>query len=311
MKIVCLDAATLGADTDLSIFEKLGDFTRYEMTAPEQTALRLKGADVVITNKVVIDRAVTDATSLKLICVSGTGVNNVDLAAAKEKNIAVKNVAGYSTNSVTQHTFACLFTLLNQIKFYGDYAQNGEWVKSEIFTNLSAPITELNGKNFGVVGLGEIGRNVARIAAAFGANVSYYSTSGANTNAEFKRRNLDELLQTCDVVSIHAPLNENTRNLIKERELNLMKSGAVLMNFGRGGIVDESAVARAVDERNLRFAADVLEREPMAENHPFLSVKNGQNLLITPHVAWGSVEARKTLIKKIAENIENFVKERG
>lgn len=311
MKIVCLDAATLGADADLSIFEKLGDFTRYETTAPGQTALRLQGADVVITNKVVIDRAVTDATSLKLICVSGTGVNNVDLAAAKEKNIAVKNVAGYSTNSVTQHTFACLFTLLNRIKFYGDYAQSGEWVKSEIFTNLSAPITELNGKNFGVVGLGEIGRNVARIAAAFGADVSYYSTSGANTNAEFKRRNLDELLQACDVVSIHAPLNENTRNLIKERELNLMKSGAVLMNFGRGGIVDESAVARAVDERNLRFAADVLEREPMSENHPFLSVKNGQNLLITPHVAWGSVEARKTLIKKIAENIENFVKERG
>ena len=293
MNIVCLDAATLGADADLSLFERLGDFTRYETTAPGQTALRLQGADVVITNKVVIDRAATDATSLKLICVSGTGVNNVDLVAAKEKNIAVKNVAGYSTNSVTQHTFACLFTLLNRIKFYGDYAQSGEWVKSEIFTNLSAPITELNGKNFGVVGLGEIGRNVARIAAAFGANVSYYSTSGANTNAEFKRRNLDELLQTCDV------------------ELNLMKKGAVLMNFGRGGIVDESAVARAVDERNLRFAADVLEREPMAENHPFLSVKNGQNLLITPHVAWGSVEARKTLIKKIAENIENFVKERG
>ena len=310
MKIVCLDAATLGSDVNLDVFEQFGEFVSFETTAADERVERLKGADVVITNKVVIDKETMDASNLKLICISATGMNNVDLAYAATKGIAVKNVAGYSTASVVQHTFACLFALTNRVKFYDNYAQSGEWAKSEIFTNLDRSIGEIAGKSFGVIGLGEIGRGVARIAAAFGASVSYYSTSGVNANAEFKRQNLDELLSGCDIVSIHAPLNEKTRNLIGERELNLMKEGAILMNFGRGGIVDESAVARAVDERNLRFAADVLEREPMAENHPFLSVKNGQNLLITTHVAWGSVEARKTLIKKIAENIENFVKER-
>ncbi|WP_297941225.1 D-2-hydroxyacid dehydrogenase, partial [uncultured Campylobacter sp.] len=269
---------------------------------------RLKGADVVITNKVVIDKETMDASNLKLICISATGMNNVDLAYAAAKGIAVKNVAGYSTASVVQHTFACLFALTNRIKFYDNYAQSGEWAKSEIFTNLDRSIGEIAGKSFGVIGLGEIGRGVARIAAAFGANVSYYSTSGANANAEFKRLNLDELLSDCDIVSIHAPLNEKTRNLIGERELNLMKESALLMNFGRGGIVDENAVARAIDGRNLRFASDVLETEPMRVDHPLLRIKNKENLILTPHVAWGSLEARKRLISLIVKNIEEFIK---
>ena len=308
MKIVCLDAATLGSDVNLDVFGQFGEFVSFETTAAAERIERLKGADVVITNKVVIDKAVMDASNLKLICISATGMNNVDLAYAAAKGIAVKNVAGYSTASVVQHTFACLFALTNRIKFYDNYTQSGEWAKSEIFTNLDRSIGEIAGKSFGVIGLGEIGRGVARIAAAFGANVSYYSTSGANANAEFKRLNLGELLSGCDIVSVHAPLNEKTRNLIGERELNLMKEGAILMNFGRGGIVDESAVARAIDGRNLRFAADVLETEPMRADHSLLNIKNKENLILTPHVAWASFEARERLVTMIAENIKEFLK---
>ena len=305
MKIVCLDAATLGSDVNLDVFGQFGEFKSYQTTAATERIERLKGADVVITNKVVIDKETMDTSNLKLICISATGMNNVDLAYAAAKGIAVKNVAGYSTASVVQHTFACLFALTNRIKFYDNYAQSGEWAKSEIFTNLDRSIGEIAGKSFGVIGLGEIGRGVA---AAFGANVSYYSTSGANANAEFKRQNLDELLSGCDIVSIHAPLNEKTRNLIGERELNLMKEGAILMNFGRGGIVDESAVARAIDGRNLRFASDVLETEPMRADHPLLNIKNKENLILTPHVAWASFEARERLVAMIAENIKEFLK---
>ena len=308
MKIVCLDAATLGENVDLSVFKKFGEFISYQKTKSDEIVPRLKGVDIVITNKVVIDKAVMDALNLKLICISATGMNNVDLEHAKAKNIVVKNVAGYSTASVVQHTFALLFELTNRIKFYDHYVKSGEWVKSEIFTYLGADISEIAGKEFGIIGLGEIGRGVAAAAHAFGANVSYYSTSGANKNSEFKQKGLDELLRGSDIISIHAGLNEKTRNLIGERELNLMKEGAILMNFGRGGIVDESAVARAIDGRNLRFASDVLETEPMRADHPLLNIKNKENLILTPHVAWGSLEARKRLISLIVKNIEEFIK---
>ena len=286
----------------------LASFVSFETTAATERIERLKGADVVITNKVVIDKAVMEATNLKLICISATGMNNVDLAHAKAKNIAVTNVAGYSTASVVQHTFALLFELTNRIKFYDEYVKNGEWVKSEIFTYLGADISEIAGKEFGIIGLGEIGRSVAAVARAFGANVSYYSTSGANKNSEFKQKSLDELLRSSDIISIHAPLNEKTRNLLGINEINLLKDDAIVLNLGRGGIVDETAMARAIDERNLRFGTDVLECEPMSENNPFLKVKNRANLVITPHVAWGSLEARKRLISLVVKNIEEFIK---
>ena len=308
MKIVCLDAATLGSDVNLDVFGQFGEFVSFETTTAAERIERLKGADVVITNKVVIDKETMDASNLKLICISATGMNNVDLSHAASKGIAVKNVAGYSTASVVQHTFACLFALTNRVKFYDNYAQSGEWAKSEIFTNLDRSIGEIAGKSFGVIGLGEIGRGVARIAAAFGARVSYYSTSGANNNSEFKQKSLDELLRSSDIITIHAPLNEKTRNLLGANEINLLKDDAIVLNLGRGGIVDEAAMARAIDERNLRFGTDVLESEPMGKNNPFLSVKNKENLLITPHVAWGSLEARKRLISLTVKNIEEFIK---
>lgn len=310
MKIVCLDADTLG-DVSLEIFSKFGEFKSFATTNDSQKIERLNGVSVVITNKVVIDKNVMDATNLKLICISATGMNNVDLEYANKKGIVVKNVAGYSTNSVIQHTFATLLSLLNHVKFYDDYVKNAEWVKSDIFTNLSRSISEIHGKNFGIIGLGEIGTGVANIASAFGANVSYYSTSGRNFNSKFSRVTLEELLENSHIVSIHAPLNENTKNLISKKELELMKNGAIIMNFGRGGIIDESALANAIDSKNLRACIDVLQSEPMQENHPLLNIKNRENLIITPHVAWASREAREVLIDKIAQNIENFIKDKN
>ncbi|MDA3056535.1 MULTISPECIES: D-2-hydroxyacid dehydrogenase [unclassified Campylobacter] len=307
MKIVCLDADTLGKDANLELFKEFGEFVSYNITKPEQTIERLQSADVVITNKVLITDEVMANTNLKLICVSATGINNIDANAAKERGIPVKNVAGYSTNSVVQQTFASLLALTNAVSYYGAYGTNGEWVKSEIFTNLDRPISEIAGKEFGIIGLGTIGKKVATIAEAFGAKVRYYSTSGANTNNEYVRVSLDSLLKTCDIISIHAPLNDKTANLIGEEELNKMKNGAILMNFGRGGIVDENALAKAIDEKNLKVALDVLEKEPMIENHPLLSVKNKENLIITPHIAWASNEARATLVELVAKNIKDFV----
>ena len=307
MKIVCLDADTLGSDANLDIFKEIGEFVSYNITSAEQTIERLQGADIVITNKVLITDEVMANTNLKLICVSATGINNIDANAAKERGIAVKNVAGYSTNSVVQQTFASLLALTNAVSYYGDYGTNGEWVKSEIFTHISRPISEIAGKEFGIIGLGTIGKKVAQIAECFGAKVRYYSTSGANTNDEFVRVSLDSLLKTSDIISIHAPLNDKTANLIGEAELNKMKNGAILMNFGRGGIVDENALAKAIDEKDLKVALDVLEREPMSENHPLLGVAKKENLVITPHIAWASNEARKKLVELVAKNIKDFL----
>lgn len=309
MKIVCLDADTLGNDVDLdAVFGKFGEFVSYNMTKANQTVQRLKNADIVLTNKVLITKDVIAQTNLKLICVTATGVNNIDLEAAKEANIPVKNVAGYSTNSVAQQTFANILALRNSTSYYENYGKNSDgWAKSPIFVNLDRPIFELSGKKFCVVGLGTIGLEIAKIAQAFGCDVCYYSTSGNNSNSEFKRVSFKEALQ-CDIISIHAPLNENTKNLFDANALNQLKDGTMLVNSGRGGIIDEEKIAQIIDEREIYFATDVLEKEPIRVDHPLLKVKNKDRLMITPHIAWASVEARKKLIELSAKNIEDFIK---
>lgn len=309
MKIVCLDADTLGNDVDLdAVFGKFGEFVSYNMTEANQTVQRLQNADIVLTNKVLITKDVITQTNLKLICVTATGVNNIDLEAAKEANIPVKNVAGYSTNSVAQQTFANILALRNSTSYYENYGKNSDgWAKSPIFVNLDRPIFELSGKKFCVVGLGTIGLEIAKIAQAFGCDVCYYSTSGNNSNSEFKRVSFKEALQ-CDIISIHAPLNENTKNLFDANALNQLKDGTMLVNSGRGGIIDEEKIAQIIDEREIYFATDVLEKEPIRVDHPLLKVKNKDRLMITPHIAWASVEARKKLIELSAKNIEDFIK---
>jgi glycerate dehydrogenase len=230
-------------------------------------------------------------------------MNNVDLQAAKENNIEVKNVAGYSTDSVIQHTFSMLFYLIGHSRYYDEYVKDGSWQKSPVFTNVSQPFFEVKNKKWGIIGLGAIGQSVGVIAKTFGAEVSYYSTSGRSRDSEFQRRNLNDLLKESDIISIHAPLNKATSNLLDYDQLLTCKDGAIILNLGRGGIINEEAVAKIIDEKELYFGLDVLEYEPMRENHPLLHVKNPERLYITPHIAWASVEAREKLIAMTIENI--------
>ncbi len=305
MKIVILDALTFG-ETDLSEFKTLGDVTIYQTTTSQQTKQRIKNATVIVTNKVVIDaKSMDKANKLKLICIAATGMNNVDLQTAKDKGIAVKNVAGYSTQSVIQHTFSMLFYLVGHSRYYDEYVKNTSYAKSPIFTNVSKPFFEIQGKKWGIIGLGVIGRGVANIAEAFGAKVCYYSTSKKNITRDFLNVDLETMLNTCDIISIHAPLNESTLNLLNYKELKNAKDGAIILNLGRGGIINEDAVAKIIDEKNISFALDVLSKEPIDAKHPLLSVKKKENLYITPHIAWTSIEARKKLITSIIQNIKD------
>ena len=306
MRVVLLDALTFG-ETDLSGFDKFGDVEVFQTTSKEQTAQRITDADVIVTNKVVItDELMEVAKNLKLICVAATGMNNVNLEAAASRGIEVKNVAGYSTDSVIQHTFSMLFYLMGHSRYYDEYVKDGSYSRSPIFTDVSKPFFEIKGKKWGIIGLGEIGRGVAKIADAFGADICYYSTSGKNHSQNFTRVKLDELLKECDIISIHAPLNEQTNNLLDYEQLLTCKDGAIVLNLGRGGIINEEAVAKIVDEKNISFGLDVLTQEPMRENHPILSVKNKDSIYVTPHIAWTSVEARDKLIASVIENISSL-----
>lgn len=307
MQIVLLDALTFG-DTNLSAFRAFGEVEVFQTTSPHQTQERIANADVIVTNKVVIDDVLMAmASNLKLICVAATGTNNIDLEAAKKRGIEVKNVSGYSTDSVVQHTFSMLFYLVGHSRYYDNYVKNGLYAKSPIFTDVSHPFFEIKGKRWGIIGLGEIGRNVAKVAEAFGAEVCYYSTSGQNSTQEYMRLEFDTLLKTSDIISIHAPLNEKTRNLLGYEQLFSCKDRVVVLNLGRGGIVDEEAVARIIDVKEILVGLDVLAQEPMRENHPLLHVKNHENLYITPHIAWTSVEAREKLIAGVVKNIKTFL----
>ena len=306
MKIILLDTLTFG-NSDLSAFDALGEVTNYETTKSEQTLERIKDADVIVTNKVVVtSEMMSECSNLKLICIAATGMNNVDLDAAKEKNILVKNVAGYSTDSVIQHTFSMLFYMMGHSRYYDEYVKDGSWQKSEVFTHVAKPFFELKGKKWGIIGLGEIGRGVAKIATAFGAEVSYYSTSGKNDNSEYKRETISNLLEQSDVISIHAPLNADTKDLIAHSELLMMKDGATLLNLGRGGIVSEEALSYILDAKPIYVGLDVLEKEPMQKDHALSKIKAQDRLYITPHIAWTSVEARAKLISSIIDNIKQY-----
>ena len=308
MKIAILDSITFG-DTDLSGFKRFGEVRVYERTLPEETLSRIKDVDIAVTNKVIIDKKLMEqADNLKLVCVAATGMNNVDLEAAKALGIAVKNVAGYSTASVVQHTFSMLFYLLEHSAYYDKRVKSGAYSKSGVFTDVSRPFWEIKAKRWGVIGLGTIGKEVARVARSFGSEAVYYSTSGAHDDSEFKRMALKELLETSDIVSIHAPLNEKTQNLLGYEELSWVKEKAVVLNLGRGGIVDEAAVARIVDEKEIYVGLDVFEKEPLPADSPLFQVKNKERLHLTPHIAWTSEEAREKLITGVIHNIESFLR---
>ena len=308
MKIVILDRATLGFDVDMSIFDSLGEVISYDITLENETISRVNDADIIITNKVLVTKEImNEASNLKLICISATGTNNVDLEYAKQTKISVKNVAGYSSSSVVQLAFSMIFHFIQKLSYYKKYVDEQNWQKSQIFTHIDKPFFELDGKKVGIIGLGDIGSNLARKVKAFDCEVVYYSTSGKNSNNEYKRVELDELLSTCDIISIHCPLNENTKILLNYENMKNIKDGAILLNLGRGGIINEADLAKIIDEKEIYCGIDVVFVEPILESNPLLRVKNKQRLLLTPHIGWASIEARTKLVSMVAKNIEEFI----
>ena len=306
MKIAFMDAATMG-DVSFEPIAKLGDFVAYGNSTPEEARERVKDLDVVIVNKVLVDRQLIDsAHNLKLICVSATGVNNIDVDYAASKGIPVRNVAGYSTDSVAQSTFMHILSLVGGAPYFDRSVKSGDYSRSGMFTDPKWNWMELAGKTIGIIGLGNIGRKVAAIAEALGMKVCYFSTSGTGHCKDYPCLALEQLLSESDVVSIHAPLNDRTNGLIGAKELTYMKPSAILVNMGRGAIVDEAALAEAVDAGVIAGAGmDVFEVEPIPENHPYLKMSHPERMSLAPHVAWGSVEARKRLVNMLADNIRS------
>lgn len=310
MKIIFLDASTLGDDIDYAQFEKMGEVVKYPFTSSAEVPDRVADADVVVVNKVLINKqTISTAEKLKLVCVAATGTNNLDKDYLAERGIAWRNVAGYSTESVAQHTFAMLFYLLENLRYYDDYVKTGGYINDRIFTHFACTFRELNGMTWGILGLGAIGRRVADIARMFGARVIYYSASGAPAQNGYHQVDFNTLLAESDILSIHAPLNEYTEGLMNAEAFHKMKSNAIFLNTGRGLIINEADLADALNSGVIGAAGlDVLSVEPMAKDSPFLNVIDKSRLFITPHIAWAAVEARQRLMKTIAGQIEEFIK---
>ena len=304
MNITVLDAATL-ANTSLDALAQLGKLTCYDLTAKEQVVERCQDADIVISNKVVIDQhAMSKLTNLKLICVAATGTNNIDLVAAKEHGIAVTNVAGYSTPSVVQHTFTLITNLLGNTHRYINDCQQGLWQQSPMFCRLDYSFNEIAGKTLAIVGYGSLGKAVADVARAFGANVIISERKGQTPREG--RVSFNDALTTADIISVHCPLTDETRNQIAAAELSMMKPSAIIINTARGGIINEADLADALANNVIAGAGvDVLSKEPAEQENP-LALYKGANLLLTPHIAWASQESIVRLVNEIALNIQAF-----
>ena len=304
MKIVFLDAATMG-DVSFSPISALGDLECFQTSDREEALRRVKDAEVLIINKIKVDKELVDAApKLRLICEAATGVNNIDLEYAASKGIPVRNAVGYSTDSVVQMTFMMILSLVGRCRYFDDFVKSGEYSRSGLFTDVSKMFFELKGKRLGIIGLGNIGSRVARVGEAFGMEVSYFSTSGTSHSREYPSISLDELMSASDIVSIHAPYNERTAGLVGEAELGKMKPSAYIINMGRGGIIDESALAKAIDEGRIAGAGvDVFTSEPLPADNPLMKVRNRDRLVLTPHIGWASIEARERLVSMIADNI--------
>lgn len=308
MKIVFLDVKTIGDDIDLSGYDALGEVVKYGFSTPEEIPERIKDADVIILNKAPVnEQTIGGSKNLKLVCVTATGTNNLDKEYLAKRKIAWRNVAGYSTESVAQHTFALLFYLLEKLSYYDAYVKEERYVNDTIFTHFAEHFNQICGKTWGIIGLGNIGRRVADIAKAFGANVIYYSTTGKNTQEGYTRVDFDTLLATSDILSVHAPLTAETENLMDKDAFSKMKPSAIFLNLGRGAIVVEQDLADALNTRQIAAAGlDVLCEEPMSRDNPLLSIKDSRRLFITPHIAWASVEARTNLMNIILEQIKEW-----
>ena len=306
-RIVFLDEYSLG-DMDLTPIKELGEYVGYDRTTKEQVLERCKGAEVVIANKSLLKaetlRALPD---LRFIAIAATGMNNVDLDVAAELGIGVKNVAGYSTSSVAEATLTFALSLLKNTAYFDNYFKSGAYAASEDIFHFGRPVRQLRGSKWGIIGMGAIGREVARLATAFGCEVAYTSTSGAVRKEDYPQMPLEELLGWADVVSIHCPLTPTTKGLIGEKELQKMKPTSIIINVARGGIIDEVALAKALNEKSIAGAGlDVFSREPL-HSSPLYDLENSYTLVAAPHTAWAADAARKVLIQRIADNIKEYL----
>ena len=308
MKIVFLEADNLGKDMNFDRFSELGEVTIYGQTPCELIPERIADADAVLINKLpMTESTLKDAANLKYIGVTATGTNNIDFEYTNRRGICVTNVAGYSTDMVAQHTFAVALYLLEHLRYYDDYVRSGDYTKSDSFCHFGMPFHELAGMTWGIIGLGAIGKRVARIAEAFGCHVIYCSPSGRNVNGEYEQVDTDTLLARSDIVSVHTPLTEKTDHMMNYDAFCKMKRTAVFLNMARGPIVDETGLVRALKEEKIAGAGlDVLEHEPMAEDSVLRELHDCERLVITPHVAWAAVETRTRLVNELWKNFDAF-----
>ena len=308
MKIVVLERNSAGIDIEMD-YSDLGEVTYYPNTVTrEDVAERIKDADIVVANKSPFcEETLREASHLKLICELATGFDNCDLEYCKARGIQVRNVVDYSTAMVAQHTFALALSLIGKLPHYDRYVKSGAYGDQDRFSNFDVPFYELDGKVWGIVGMGNIGKRVARTAKAFGCKVIFYSASGKSTCTDYERVNLDTLLEKSDVLSLHCPLTDRTRHLIDEQAFRKMKSTAVLVNVARGAVVDNQALYTALKENWIAAAGlDVLEQEPISEDNPLRLLQDSNQIIITPHLAWASVEARTRCVDEVRKNIEAF-----
>ena len=309
MKLVVLERNSVGTDVDVSCFERFGEVEYYPNTVAENTAERVKDADIVIANKAPMNEStLKDAPDVKLICLFATGFDNVDLDYCKSRSIKVANVVNYSTAAVVQHTLMLALALEEKLAFYDDYVKSDTYANQDRFSNFDRPFGEFEGKTWGIVGMGNIGRRVARVAQALGCKVIFYSASGNSTCTEYERVELDTLLAQSDILSLHCPLSDRTRGLINKEAFARMKKSAILVNVARGPVVDTQALYEALTEGQIAAAGlDVLEKEPISKDNPLGNIKDSTKLIITPHMAWASTEARERLVSEVSKNIAAFL----
>lgn len=308
MKLVVLERNSVGTDIDVSGFEKFGQVTYYANTLADNTAERVKDADIIIANKVPLNEStLKDAPNVKLICLFATGFDNVDVEYCKNRGIKVENVTNYCTPAVAQHTLLLAMALSEKLAFYDDYVKSGTYSAQERFSNFDKPFGELEGKTWGIVGMGSIGHKVAALAEAFGCQVIFYSASGRSTCTEYERVEFDDLLGRSDILSLHCPLSDRTRNLIDKEAFRKMKKSAVLINVARGPVVNGQDLYDALMAGEIAAAGlDVLEKEPMEKDNPLGKIKDSTKLIITPHMSWASTEARARLVGEVVKNIQAF-----
>ena len=310
MKIVILERKSVGMDVDVSKFSKFGELVIYDTTEKSQVAERVKDADIIIANKAPInEETIGEAANVKLVCEFATGFDNVDISYCKSRGIKVTNATNYSTETVAQHTFALAFYILEKLNHYDNYVKSGEYAKSDSFTNFDKIFTEIYGKTWGIVGMGNIGRKVASVAKAFGCNVIFYSASGKSTCTDYEQVDFETLLKESDILSLHCPLTDRTRNLIDLEAMKKMKKSAVLINVARGPVVNNADLYTALSEEEIAGAGlDVVEKEPIAVDNPLNKIMDSGKLIITPHIGWASVEARNRCVEEAYKNVEAFLR---